>query len=73
MQITYDPQADVLAIIWREAPPRGGKEVAPDLFVECDPAGQPMSLELLNASKHVDGEPLSVTLELLAPELASAR
>ena len=73
MHITYDPKADVLAISWRDAQPKGGKEAAPDLFVECDAAGQPISLELLNASKHVDGEPLSVALELLSPELVSAR
>ncbi|HEY8695319.1 MAG TPA: DUF2283 domain-containing protein [Chloroflexota bacterium] len=73
MQITYDPKADVLAIGWREAQPGAGKDVAPDLFVECDGTGQPIGLELLNASKHVDGEPLSVALELLSPELTSAR
>ena len=71
MHITYDPEADVLSIVWRASKPGGGMEVAPDLFVECDAAGEPISLELLNASKHVDGEPLSATLELLAPELAA--
>ncbi len=73
MHITYDPIADVLAITWRESAPGGGREVAPDLFVDCDTAGQPISMELLNASQHIDGDPLFVGLELLAPEMASTR
>ena len=72
MHITYDPEADVLAITWREAKPGGGKEVAPDLFVECDERGEPVGMELLRASTHVDGEPLNVQLEYLAPESATA-
>jgi len=71
VHITYDPEADVLAITWRDTKPGGGKEVAPDLFVECDAAGQAVGLELLRASKHLDGEPLSVSLEMLAREVAS--
>ncbi|HEY3117140.1 MAG TPA: DUF2283 domain-containing protein [Chloroflexota bacterium] len=68
MRITYDPEADVLGITWRDGTPASGREVAPDLVVECDPAGQPIYLELLNASKHVEDDPLSVGLELLAPD-----
>lgn len=70
MHITYDPEADVLGITWRDRAPASGKEVAPDLVVECDPAGQPIYMELLNASKHVDGDPLTVALELLVPDPA---
>lgn len=72
MHITYDPEADVLSITWRESEPGGGSEVAPDLFVDCDTEGQPFYMELLNASQHVDGDPLTVTLEFLAPEVARA-
>ena len=65
MHITYDPQADVLAIILRDVEPERGHEVAPDLVIELDSQGQVVSMELLNARKHVDGDPLSVGLELL--------
>jgi len=68
VRITYDPRADVLAITWRDSSPGGGREVAPDLFVECDAAGLPIGMELLNASKHMEDDPLSVGLELLVPE-----
>ena len=70
MHITYDPEADVLAITWREAEIVDGREVAPDLVVESDSSGLPVYVELLNASKHIDGDPLTVTLEFLAPEVA---
>ena len=70
MHITYDPQADVLAIRLRDVDPERGREVAPDLVVEVDGRGQVVGMELLNASTHVDGDPLSVGLELLIPEAA---
>lgn len=70
MRITYDPRADVLAVELRDVDPERGQEVAPDLVVEVDAQGQVVSIELLNASKHLDGDPLSVSLELLAPEAA---
>jgi uncharacterized protein YuzE len=35
-----------------------------------DEDGEVVRMEILDASKHVDGQPLIVALELLAPEAA---
>ncbi len=72
MNITYDPRADVLAIRLRRARPACGREVAPDLVVELDGQGEVTGWELLNAHKHVEGDPLSIGLKLLAPKIAPA-
>jgi uncharacterized protein YuzE len=70
VKISYDPEADVLAITLREVRPERGQQVTAGLVLMFDEDGEVVRMEILDASKHVDGQPLIVALELLAPEAA---
>lgn len=65
MRVKYDPEADVLVLILRDEPPVDSAEEPGGVILSYGGDGQPVSVELLNASsrKLVTAGELSVTLE----------
>jgi len=53
MKVTYDPHADVLRIIFRDAPIEESDEDKPGVILDYDPDGNLVGLEVLNASQRV--------------------
>ncbi len=53
MKVTYDPQVDVLRIIFRDAPIEESDEDKPGVILDYDPDGNIVGLEVLNASQRV--------------------
>ncbi len=49
----YDPEADVLHVAFGPAGSRSdtSEEVAPGVYVEFDPKGRPIAVEITSASK----------------------
>lgn len=75
MKITYDPEGDVLAIELRDfekCPPSDSDDVAPGIIALKNESGDLVGLEILDASKRVDGYPATVSLEVFADEPAAA-
>ena len=54
----YDPEIDLLMVELPhdDAPPANGQTLAPDVFVELEPEGAPLVLEVLRASEHYPAE-----------------
>src|SRR5436853_3288550 len=55
MKVIYDKESDTLSIIFRSGKVAESDEVRPGLILDYDKAGRLVSLELLDASKQVDG------------------
>lgn len=72
MRITYDPRVDVLYIVLRSVQHDHGQQITPGVVLNYDSKGEVAAIEVLDASKHVDGDPLAVALELLASEAVTA-
>jgi uncharacterized protein YuzE len=54
MKVTYDPEADVLRIIFRSAPIEESDEDKPGVILDYDAEGNLVGLEVLNASRRVE-------------------
>jgi len=65
MRIQYDPEADVLLLILRDAPPVDAIEEPGGVIVSYGEDGEPVSVELLHASARQLIQPgeVSVTLQ----------
>lgn len=50
MQIRYDPEADVLLLVLRDDPPADAVEEPGGVIVSYNEAGEPVSVEFLNAA-----------------------
>ena len=55
MKVIYDKESDTLSIIFRSGKVAESDEARPGLILDYDKAGRLVSLELLDASKQVDG------------------
>jgi len=53
MKIKYSPDADVLLIELREGMPVDSRDVAEGIIIHYDEAGEPLEIEILDASKVV--------------------
>ena len=53
MKVTYDPEVDVLRILFRDAPIEESDEDKPGVILDYDPDGNIVGLEVLNASQRV--------------------
>lgn len=51
MKITFDPEIDVLRIIFRDAPIEESDEEKPGIILDFDHEGMIVGLEILNVSK----------------------
>jgi uncharacterized protein YuzE len=59
MKVTYDPQVDVLRIIFRDASIEESDEDKPGVILDYDKEGNVVGMEILDASKRVQ-DPKSV-------------
>jgi len=54
MKVTYDPEVDVLRILFRDAPIEESDEDKPGVIIDYDKDGNIVGLEVLNASLRVE-------------------
>jgi uncharacterized protein YuzE len=54
MKITYDPEVDVMRIIFNNSPIEESDEEKPGFIVDYDEDGNVVGLEILDASKRMD-------------------
>jgi uncharacterized protein YuzE len=54
MKVTYDPEVDVLRIVFRNAPIEESDEDKPGVILDYDKDGNVVGLEVLNASRRVE-------------------
>ena len=54
MKVTYDPEVDVLRILFRDTPIAESDEDKPGVIFDYDKAGNIVGLEVLNASLRVE-------------------
>ena len=54
MKVTYDPEVDVLRILFRDAPVEESDEDKPGIILDYDKDGNVVGLEVLNASQRVE-------------------
>jgi len=54
MKVTYNPDVDVLRIIFRDAPVEESDEDKPGVILDYDKDGNVVGLEVLNASERVE-------------------
>lgn len=63
MKINYDPDVDIIRIIFKDSPIEESDEEKPGLIVDFDQEGNVVGLEILNASKRIDN-PQSIEYEI---------
>ena len=54
MKVTYDPEVDVLRILFRDAPIEESDEDKPGVILDYDKEGNVVGLEVLNASQRIE-------------------
>ena len=54
MKVTYDPEVDVLRILFRNAPIEESDEDKPGVILDYDKEGNVVGLEVLNASRRIE-------------------
>ena len=54
MKVTYDPDVDVLRILFRDAPIQESDEDKPGIILDYDKDGNMVGMEVLNASQRVE-------------------
>lgn len=69
MKVTYDPQADILYIRFREGKIEESDEVSEGLIVDYDAQGKPMGIKILDASEVLGGHQ-EVAIELVRTGIA---
>jgi Uncharacterized conserved small protein len=54
MKVTYDPEVDVLRILFRNAPIEESDEDKPGVILDYDKDGNVVGLEVLNVSQRIE-------------------
>ncbi len=54
MKVTYDPEVDVLRILFRDMPIDESDEDKPGVILDYDKDGNVVGMEVLNASQRVE-------------------
>jgi uncharacterized protein YuzE len=54
MKVTYDPEVDVLRILFNSAPVEESDEDKPGVILDYDKDGNIVGLEILDASKRIE-------------------
>lgn len=54
MKVTYDPQTDILRVLFSRAPIEESDQDKPGIILDYDKEGNVVGLEVLDASKRID-------------------
>lgn len=54
MKVTYDPEVDVVRILFNSVPIEESDETKPGVVLDYDKDGNVVGMEILNASKRVE-------------------
>ena len=54
MKVTYDPEVDVVRILFNSAPIEESDETKPGVVLDYDRDGNVVGMEILNASKRME-------------------
>jgi uncharacterized protein YuzE len=65
MKIAYARDADVLVIQLREGEPRDSRDIAEGIIVHLTEDGQPLEIEILDASKVVQKKEVEISMEAM--------
>jgi uncharacterized protein YuzE len=65
MKVTYDPEVDVLRIVFRDTPVEESEEDKPGVILDYAADGELVGMEILDASTRTDN-PRSVDFAVLA-------
>ncbi|MBI4536458.1 MAG: DUF2283 domain-containing protein [candidate division NC10 bacterium] len=65
MRIAYAPEADVMTIQLREGKPADSHDLAEGIIVHLSASGQPLEIEILDASKVVQKKGIEISMEAL--------
>lgn len=65
MKIAYSPDADILTIQLREGKPTDSRDIAEGIIIHLSTKGQPLEIEILDASKVVQKKDVEVSIEAL--------
>jgi uncharacterized protein YuzE len=65
MKVTYDPEVDVLRIVFRDTPIEESDEDKPGVILDYAADGELVGMEILNASTRTDN-PRSLDFAVLA-------
>lgn len=71
MRVTYDPTADALYIHVGAGEVTDTREVAPNVNLDTDAAGNAVGIEILAASARPGSNPMAIAFEILGRELAA--
>ena len=64
MKVIYDPEVDVLRILFSNAPIEESDEDKPGVIIDYDKDGNVVGMEILDASKRIDN-PRAVDYEVV--------
>ena len=65
MKITYSPDADVLTIQLRQGKPADSRDITEGIIVHVSARGQPLEIEILDASKVIQKKDIEVSMTAL--------
>ena len=65
MKVTYDPEVNVLRIVFRDIPIEESDEDKPGVILDFDASGQVIGMEILSASTRMDN-PRNVDFAVLS-------
>jgi len=65
MKITYSPDADVLTIQLRQGKPADSRDITEGIIVHVSAKGQPLEIEILDASKVIQKKDIEVSMTAL--------
>jgi uncharacterized protein YuzE len=63
MKIAYSPDADIMTIQLREGKPVDSRDIAEGIIIHLSPRGQPLEIEILDASKVIQKKDVEVSIE----------
>ncbi len=65
MKISYSPDADVMIIQFRTGTPADSRDISEGVIVHLSAKGQPLEIEILDASKVIQKKDVEVSMEPL--------
>ena len=69
MKIKYSPDADVLIIELRSGKPKDSKDLSEGIIVHLSAKGEPLEIEVLDASRVIQKKDVEVSMEDLFTEV----